>query len=161
MAFLCKKCKKAFRKDMEVYEDSDEYCPHCDNHYVRPLAAESLSLPGDNGRPFCVLRGSDRSVPRQVIAAKTPNAMLGVESEDTRVDNRCVRNIGSCNVAPSASLRSKGMTDSTFSYSPNRAIKDGRVAADGKIDTSELDEWLTHLDGAPGPATAGGAGEAP
>ncbi|POY72076.1 hypothetical protein BMF94_4883 [Rhodotorula taiwanensis] len=97
MAFLCKKCKKAFRKDMEVYEDSDEYCPHCDNHYV--------------------------------IAAKTPNAMLGVESEDTRVDNR--------------------------------AIKDDRVAADGKIDTSELDEWLTHLDGAPGPATTGGAGEAP
>lgn len=34
MAFMCKKCKKAFRKDMTVYEDSDEYCPHCDNHYV-------------------------------------------------------------------------------------------------------------------------------
>ncbi|KAJ7652253.1 CHY zinc finger-domain-containing protein [Mycena rosella] len=34
MAFLCKKCKKAFRKDMAVYEESDEYCPHCDNHYV-------------------------------------------------------------------------------------------------------------------------------
>ncbi|GAA5882281.1 hypothetical protein JCM3774_003354, partial [Rhodotorula dairenensis] len=33
MAFLCKKCKKAFRKDMEHYEESDEYCPHCDNHY--------------------------------------------------------------------------------------------------------------------------------
>ncbi|GLB37904.1 putative CHY zinc finger [Lyophyllum shimeji] len=34
MAFMCKKCKKAFRKDMTVYEESDEYCPHCDNHYV-------------------------------------------------------------------------------------------------------------------------------
>ena len=34
MAFLCKKCKKAFRKDMEVFEESDEYCPHCDNHFV-------------------------------------------------------------------------------------------------------------------------------
>ena len=34
MTFLCKKCKKAFRKDMTVYEESDEYCPHCDNHYV-------------------------------------------------------------------------------------------------------------------------------
>ncbi|KAJ7033468.1 hypothetical protein C8F04DRAFT_625537 [Mycena alexandri] len=34
MTFMCKKCKKAFRKDMSVYEDSDEYCPHCDNHYV-------------------------------------------------------------------------------------------------------------------------------
>ena len=35
MTFLCKKCKKAFRKDMSVYEESDEYCPHCDNHYVQ------------------------------------------------------------------------------------------------------------------------------
>ena len=31
---MCKKCKKAFRKDMTNYEESDEYCPHCDNHYV-------------------------------------------------------------------------------------------------------------------------------
>ncbi|KAI0031974.1 hypothetical protein K488DRAFT_78751 [Vararia minispora EC-137] len=34
MTFICKKCKKAFRKDMGVYDESDEYCPHCDNHYV-------------------------------------------------------------------------------------------------------------------------------
>ena len=34
MAFACKKCKKVFRKDMSNYEESDEYCPHCDNHYV-------------------------------------------------------------------------------------------------------------------------------
>jgi uncharacterized CHY-type Zn-finger protein len=35
MVFVCKKCKKPFRKDMTMYEESDEYCPHCDNHYVR------------------------------------------------------------------------------------------------------------------------------
>lgn len=35
MVFACKKCKKAFRKDMVEYDESDEYCPHCDNHYVR------------------------------------------------------------------------------------------------------------------------------
>lgn len=35
IAFMCKKCKKAFRKDMSNYEESDEFCPHCDNHYVR------------------------------------------------------------------------------------------------------------------------------
>lgn len=35
MVFMCKKCRKAFRKDMMHYEESDEYCPHCDNHYVR------------------------------------------------------------------------------------------------------------------------------
>lgn len=34
MAFICKKCKKAFRKDMSTFEEADEYCPHCDNPYV-------------------------------------------------------------------------------------------------------------------------------
>ena len=38
MVFMCKKCKKAFRKNMEEYDESDEYCPHCDNHYVSPRA---------------------------------------------------------------------------------------------------------------------------
>ncbi|KAG7094799.1 hypothetical protein E1B28_005613 [Marasmius oreades] len=59
MTFLCKKCKKAFRKDMTVYEESDEYCPHCDNHYV--------------------------------IEAKTPQAVVGVEGEDARVDARMLK----------------------------------------------------------------------
>lgn len=41
MVFACKKCKKVFRKDMTYifnifsnYEEADEYCPNCDNHYV-------------------------------------------------------------------------------------------------------------------------------
>lgn len=35
MVFACKKCKKCFRKDMSEFDhDSDEYCPHCDNHFV-------------------------------------------------------------------------------------------------------------------------------
>ena len=35
MVFACKKCKKVFRKDInEEYQEADEYCPHCDNHYV-------------------------------------------------------------------------------------------------------------------------------
>ncbi|KAF8661477.1 hypothetical protein AX16_001314 [Volvariella volvacea WC 439] len=59
MTFVCKKCKKAFRKDMTEYEESDEYCPHCDNHYV--------------------------------IDAKTPQAVVGVEGEDTRVDARMLK----------------------------------------------------------------------
>ena len=35
---VCKKCKKAFRKDvanMEAPDEADEYCPHCDNHFLR------------------------------------------------------------------------------------------------------------------------------
>ncbi|KAJ8455577.1 hypothetical protein ONZ45_g10944 [Pleurotus djamor] len=59
MAFICKKCKKAFRKDMNNYEESDEFCPHCDNHYV--------------------------------IEAKTPQAVLGVEGEDARMDARMLK----------------------------------------------------------------------
>lgn len=27
---------------MTAYEDSDEYCPHCDNHYVSTSASEPL-----------------------------------------------------------------------------------------------------------------------
>ncbi|KAF7329442.1 hypothetical protein MKEN_00206300 [Mycena kentingensis (nom. inval.)] len=34
MTFMCKKCKKAFMKDMSMYEESDECCPHCDNHHI-------------------------------------------------------------------------------------------------------------------------------
>lgn len=32
--FACKKCKKVFRKDVSEFEDADEYCPHCDNHFI-------------------------------------------------------------------------------------------------------------------------------
>lgn len=32
--FACKKCKKVFRKDVSEFEEADEYCPHCDNHFI-------------------------------------------------------------------------------------------------------------------------------
>ncbi|KAJ2662208.1 hypothetical protein IWW48_001948 [Coemansia sp. RSA 1200] len=52
MVFMCKKCKKAFRKNADEYEDADEYCPHCDNHYVieakTPMAA--LGVEGGDAR---------------------------------------------------------------------------------------------------------------
>ena len=73
MTFVCKKCKKAFRKDAREFEErcailftsprrtmlrkgSDEYCPHCDNHFV--------------------------------LDALTPKAELRVEGEDARKDAR-------------------------------------------------------------------------
>ena len=34
LVFLCKKCKKAFRKEVGEFEEADEYCPHCDNHFI-------------------------------------------------------------------------------------------------------------------------------
>jgi len=52
MTFICKKCKKAFRKDAREMEDADEFCPHCDNHFVldaiEPKAR--LEVEGDDAR---------------------------------------------------------------------------------------------------------------
>ncbi|RMZ83909.1 hypothetical protein DV737_g1462, partial [Chaetothyriales sp. CBS 132003] len=61
MTLICKKCRKAFRKDVHdgEFDESDEYCPHCDNHYV--------------------------------IEAKTPQAALQVEGEDVRMDARMLK----------------------------------------------------------------------
>ncbi|WVR06698.1 hypothetical protein IAU60_003730 [Kwoniella sp. DSM 27419] len=60
MAFMCK--KKAFRKDMTTYEESDEYCPHCDNHYVieavEPKAA--LRVEGEDARVDARMLKDDR-----------------------------------------------------------------------------------------------------
>lgn len=74
MVFACKKCRKTFRKDMSIYEDSDEYCPHCDNHYVRLIVYSMTRI--------------DFFRAQQVIEAKEPQAMLVTESEDARIDNR-------------------------------------------------------------------------
>ena len=39
MVFACKKCKKVFRKLVDEFEEADEYCPGCDNHFM-PEAKE-------------------------------------------------------------------------------------------------------------------------
>ncbi|ORX46238.1 hypothetical protein BCR36DRAFT_405801 [Piromyces finnis] len=52
MVFACKKCKKCFRKDMLVYEEADEYCPNCDNHYVIEAKTPQMAIgvEGDDAR---------------------------------------------------------------------------------------------------------------
>jgi hypothetical protein len=52
MIFICKKCRKAFRKDAREFEDSDEYCPHCDNHFVLDALTPkaSLNVEGEDAR---------------------------------------------------------------------------------------------------------------
>jgi hypothetical protein len=80
MVFGCKKCKKVFRKglsslihiftyglntintliwlrycvvvDMTDYDDSDEYCPHCDNKYVLEAKTPEMGIgiEGDDPR---------------------------------------------------------------------------------------------------------------
>lgn len=44
MVFACKKCRKVFRKDMDHYDEADEYCPHCDNHYVLEAVTPQLQM---------------------------------------------------------------------------------------------------------------------
>ncbi|CAD6581733.1 MAG: hypothetical protein CYPHOPRED_001695 [Cyphobasidiales sp. Tagirdzhanova-0007] len=74
---------------MTVYDDSDEYCPHCDNHYV--------------------------------VEAKTPQAMLVAEGEDSRIDNRMIRD------DRIEEQRQKGLQDSL------RELED-LMADEGKLD---------------------------
>jgi uncharacterized CHY-type Zn-finger protein len=52
MTFVCKKCKKCFRKDAQEFEEADEYCPHCDNHFVinAVVPKPALSIEGADAR---------------------------------------------------------------------------------------------------------------
>ncbi|KAE8166680.1 hypothetical protein BDV40DRAFT_296459 [Aspergillus tamarii] len=52
MVFACKKCKKCFRKDSTEFEESDEYCPHCDNHFVLEAITPkpALQVEGEDAR---------------------------------------------------------------------------------------------------------------
>lgn len=52
MVFACKKCKKCFRKDVQEFEDADEYCPHCDNHFVLEAKTPTpvLQVEGEDAR---------------------------------------------------------------------------------------------------------------
>ncbi|TVY14020.1 Uncharacterized protein LARI1_G007694 [Lachnellula arida] len=58
MVFACKKCKKAFRKDGQEFEESDEYCPHCDNHYV---------LEAVTAKPMLKFEGEDARVDNRML----------------------------------------------------------------------------------------------
>lgn len=123
MAFICKKCRKAFRKDLSQYEESDEFCPHCDNHYVSSRSPNStlsfflsLTVPHTTNPWFWFWTGL------QVIEAKTPQAVLSVEGEDARVDNRMLR-------------------DDRVKYDPRKDFYFRRVAVQ---ETERIDEggWL-------------------
>ncbi len=69
MTFACKKCKKCFRKNMEEFEDSDEYCPHCDNHFVieakEPKAR--LEVEGDDVRIDSRMLRDERTKQREEV----------------------------------------------------------------------------------------------
>ncbi|GAB1218210.1 hypothetical protein ATERTT37_007463 [Aspergillus terreus] len=60
--FACKKCKKCFRKDATEFEESDEYCPHCDNHFVIDAVTPkpALQVEGEDARIDARMLKDDR-----------------------------------------------------------------------------------------------------
>ena len=52
MCFGCKKCRKTFRKLISDFDEADEYCPHCDNHYIieAKTPAMGIQVEGDDPR---------------------------------------------------------------------------------------------------------------
>ncbi|KAJ5272359.1 hypothetical protein N7478_007484 [Penicillium angulare] len=62
MIFACKKCKKCFRKDAAEFEESDEFCPHCDNHFVLDAVTPKadLRIEGDDARMDSRMLKDDR-----------------------------------------------------------------------------------------------------
>ncbi|KAK2066893.1 hypothetical protein P8C59_000673 [Phyllachora maydis] len=62
LTFACKKCKKCFRKDAQDFEEADEYCPHCDNHFVIEAAVPkpALTVEGDDVRMNSRMLKDDR-----------------------------------------------------------------------------------------------------
>ena len=65
MVFACKKCKKCFRKDVQEFEEADEYCPHCDNHFVleAKTPAPALRVEGEDARVDSRMLRDDRVKP--------------------------------------------------------------------------------------------------
>ena len=45
LVFGCKNCKKVFRKDLRDWEEQDEYCPHCDNHFNLEPQRDTSDVP--------------------------------------------------------------------------------------------------------------------
>jgi len=58
MVFACKKCRKVFRKDAQEFEESDEFCPFCDNHFV---------LEAKTPKPMLKLEGEDARVDNRML----------------------------------------------------------------------------------------------
>ena len=83
IVLACKKCRKCFRKDPTEFEDADEYCPHCDNHYVleavEPKAA--LRVEGEDARVDNRMLKDDRAKP----AADERRSIFDIDKEAGRL----------------------------------------------------------------------------
>ena len=60
MVLACKKCKKVFRKDVSEFEEADEHCHHCDNHYI--IEAKTPETEGSLQFEFEMMEGHENKV---------------------------------------------------------------------------------------------------
>lgn len=81
MVFACKKCRKVFRKDMETFEEADEFCPHCDNHFVLEAVEPKarLEVEGEDVRKDARMLKDDR------VKAKEQMSIWDDEGEAARL----------------------------------------------------------------------------
>lgn len=49
LVFACKACRKVFRKDASDFDETDQYCPYCDNLFILPA-----ETPESNKKPFSI-----------------------------------------------------------------------------------------------------------
>ncbi|KAG0150532.1 hypothetical protein CROQUDRAFT_668440 [Cronartium quercuum f. sp. fusiforme G11] len=66
LVMACKACKKVFRKAIDEFEDADEYCPHCDNHYV---------IEAKTPRPMLGVEGEDARVDGRGLSNRDERAV--------------------------------------------------------------------------------------
>ena len=97
--FACKKCKKVFRKNVEEFEEADEYCPHCDNHYVieakTPLTEGTLKIEfmfekGHEGKVFKDEREKERkAVLNHHVEEISDSELDDIDIDKPTVDDCC------------------------------------------------------------------------
>jgi len=80
MIIACKKCKKVFRRPpVDQWEESDEFCPHCDTHLVTDSVEErQQQLP--KGMAIVKVEGDGEMFDARVKSKSTQ--LTGVELTD-------------------------------------------------------------------------------
>ncbi|KAF2455647.1 hypothetical protein BDY21DRAFT_69482 [Lineolata rhizophorae] len=81
MTFACKKCKRCFRKDAREFEESDEYCPHCDNHFVIDAVTPrpALQVEGEDARKDSRMLKDDR------VRSEEQSTIFNIRDADDRL----------------------------------------------------------------------------
>lgn len=85
MIFVCKKCKKTFRKDVNEFEEADEYCPHCDNHFI--IEAKTPQTEGKMVIEFEQERGHENKMFKDEREKQRKAALQKIDWTSTKDDD--------------------------------------------------------------------------